>query len=335
MSWDRIRGHDDARTRLLAAEARGRLGHAYLFVGPDGVGKRLFAVEFAKALLCERPPARLTACDHCPACAQVSAGTHPDFATVRMPEDKQELPVEVMREACAELALRPVRGNRRVMLIEHADDFNEESANCFLKSLEEPPPGAVLLLIATSTERQLPTILSRCQVVRFAPLSAADVKAALADHGVTDAAKADKLVRLCGGSPGLALALGDEAVWQFRQVLVTALAATKPDSVSLAEKINEFVKAAGDESADQRQRASLVIRLLSDILSATLRVSLGSEVPTTDATERKALEATAAAGADAITDMLEACATADGYVDRRVQLVILIEQLADRVCRRG
>jgi DNA polymerase-3 subunit delta' len=107
MVWERIRGHDAARDQLLTAHGRGRLAHAYLFVGPPGVGKRLFAVELAKALLCDRPPAPLTACDACPSCAQVAAETHPDFFTVRTPEDKHELPVDAVREFCGKLGCSP------------------------------------------------------------------------------------------------------------------------------------------------------------------------------------------------------------------------------------
>src|SRR5213592_1404116 len=97
MAWERIRGHDAARQMFQTAFARGRLGQAFLLVGPEGVGKRLFARELAKALLCERPPAPLTACDSCPSCAQVEAETHPDFLTLRTPEGKHELPVDDMR----------------------------------------------------------------------------------------------------------------------------------------------------------------------------------------------------------------------------------------------
>ena len=100
MAWERIRGHNAARDQLQSAYRRGRLAHAYLFVGPSGVGKRLFATELAKALLCDRPPAPLTACDECPSCAQVTAGTHPDYFTVGTPEDKHELPVDAVLVFC-------------------------------------------------------------------------------------------------------------------------------------------------------------------------------------------------------------------------------------------
>lgn len=333
MAWSRIRGHDEARRQLFAAFARGRLAHAYLFVGPDGVGKKAFALEFAKALLCERPPAELTACDRCPACAQVAAGTHPDFSTARKAEEKLEFTIDVMRDFCAQLGLKASRGSRKVAIVEDADDFNEESANCFLKTLEEPPPGAVLILLATATERQLPTILSRCQLVRFKALSAADLRAALADNDVTDPATVEKLVRLAGGSVGRALALNDPALWEFRQVLVSALGSNRPDPVGLAAKFDTFVEEAGKESAPKRDRASLVIRLIADILQTALRRSLGAEGKEQDAAETDKLRVLAARPPELIADMLEACTEADRHVERRVQLVLLIEQLADRLCR--
>ena len=221
MSWDRICGHDGPKAKLIAAVRAGRLAHANLFVGPDGIGKRQCAFELAKTLLCEAAPTPGEPCDRCPACVQVMAGTHPDcFSAVRKPE-ANELDVETMRAFAHRLGLKASRGSRKVGIVEDADDFNASSANSFLKPLEEPPPGSVLVLLATSTERQLPTILSRCHVLPFSPLSTADLRAVLADHGVTDPARQDRLVRLGHGSPGRALAFQDDAVWSFRNDLLT------------------------------------------------------------------------------------------------------------------
>src|SRR6516164_3341001 len=183
------------------ARKRGRLAHAYLFCGPPGVGKRLFANELAKALLCENPPgAQLEACDRCPACHQVEAGTHPDFFAAGRPEENLEIPIELVRELCRSFSLKAARGRGKVALLDDADDLNEYSANCFLKTLEEPPAGAVLILIGTRPDRQLPTIVSRCQVVRFAPLPQPLVAALLREQGVEDQALVERLARLSGGS---------------------------------------------------------------------------------------------------------------------------------------
>ncbi|HET6574519.1 MAG TPA: DNA polymerase III subunit delta' [Fimbriiglobus sp.] len=333
MAWERIRGHDAARDQLLAAHRRGRLAHAYLFVGAPGVGKRLFAVEFAKAMLCDRPPAPLTACDACPSCTQVAAETHPDFFTVRTPADKHDLPVEEMHEFCGKLALKPARGPRKVGVVEDADDFNESSANCFLKTLEEPPPGSVLILLATSAERQLPTILSRSQVVRFHPLSDAELREVLASYGVNDPDRVGRLVRLASGSPGQALALNDDALWAFRETLLNSVTAAKPDPVGFAAVWTKFVEEVGKESAAQRERASLVLRLLMDVLRSVLRLSVGAG-DDIDPTEREKLRRFAErTGPDHLADLLEACAEADYQIDRKVQLVLVTESLVDKLCR--
>jgi len=335
MAWDRIRGHDEPRRRLQAAFERGRLAHAYLFVGIAGVGKRRFAVELAKALLCERPPAPLTACDRCPACALVDAGTHPDFKTAGKLPDKQELTIEVVRELCMELGQKPLRGSRKVSILDDADDFNEESANVFLKTLEEPPAGAVLILLATSTDRQLPTILSRCQVVRFHPLNAVDMRSILAEHQVTDPTVVARITRLAGGSASLALALNEPAIWDFRQSFLKGLASGRPERVTLAQDWVKYTESVGKDSGDQRDRTSTVILLITDILRAALRISLGGTSNSLDMDDEPHLRQLAEThGPEGIALALEACLTADQYVERRVQLVLLIEQLVDRLCRR-
>ncbi len=334
MSWDRIRGQDAARATFFAALDRGRLGQSYLLVGPDGVGKRLFARELAKALLCERPPARLTACDKCPGCAQVEAESHPDLLFLRTPEGKHELPVDAMREFCSHLALKPTRGARKVGIVEDADDFNEESANSFLKTLEEPPPGALLLLIGTGTDRQLPTILSRCQVVRFAPLSDADVTAILEAKGV-EAANRERLARLGAGSAGRALALNDESIWQVRQKLIDGLTDPRPSFRPLADVWAKFHEDAGkDKGAAQRMRASLVLGFLVEAVQQALKLSLGAAVSGLDAKEAARLQAFAdRVGPAGLLELLDRCVEADFHVERRVQLILIVESVIEKFTR--
>ena len=334
MAWDRIRGHDEVRRQLQTAAGRGRLGHAYLFAGPPGVGKRLFATEMAKALLCERPPNILTACDHCSGCVLVEAGTHPDVFVVRKEEDRLELRIDLMREFVHQMGSKPVRGSRKFGLIEDADAFNEESANCFLKTLEEPPPGSVLVLLASSIDTQLPTIRSRCQAVPFRPLADEALRQVLTENGVTDADRAERLVRLANGSPGMALALNDDSLWEFRAALLDAITAAKPSAQGLAERWAKFVDEAGKESAAQRERASLCVRLLTEMLSAALKLSLGSDVAELNPTDREKLRRLAERlGPDALVELLERGVEADYHIDRRVQLVLVVESLAERLTR--
>jgi len=334
MSWDRVRGHAEAKQTFQSAFASGRLGQSYLFVGPDGVGKRLFAHELARALLCERPPAPLTACGSCPGCAQVEAETHPDFLTLRTPEGKLELPVDDMRAFCSRLSRRPSRGTRIVGIIEDADDFNAESANSFLKTLEEPPPGAILLLIATDINRQLPTILSRCQVVRFRSLSPADVADVLAEKGIADAGRREKLARLAGGSVARALALDDDEIWQVRETLIAGLTAARPNFSKLAEVWAKFVEDAGDDAPGKRTRASVVIGFLVDALRHALRLEIGATTPGIDPADEPRLRAFAERhGADRLLTLIEKCVEADYRVERRVQLILVIESVLEQLTK--
>lgn len=332
MGWDRVKGQDAAITSLRGAFERGRFGQAYLFAGPDGVGKRLAARELAKALLCDRPAGPLAACDRCPSCAQVEVGTHPDAFAVRTPEGKHELPVEEIRGFCARMALKAVRGGRKVGVVEDADDFNEESANAFLKTLEEPPPGGVLVLLATGTDRQLPTILSRCQVVRFAPLGPADLRAILVEHEVADP---DRLVRLADGSAARALALADEAFDAVRRTLVEGVTAPRPNFAGLAEAWQRFYEEAGKDTAAQRLRVSVTLGFLLEAVRSALRLSVGARVPGLDAADAGRLRAFAdRLGPDRLAELADRCLEADTHVARRVQLILVVESVLGQFCRK-
>jgi DNA polymerase-3 subunit delta' len=335
VGWQRVLGHESLVEGFRRVVGRGRLAHAYLFSGPAGVGKRLFAVELARALLCERPAGPLAACDSCPSCLQVDAGTHPDYRFAAKPPEALEFPIELMREVCGAFTLKPARGRGKVVVIDDADDLNAESANCFLKTLEEPPPRSVLILIGSNPERQLPTIVSRCQTVRFAPLSDDLVRAVLVRHGVLDPDAQDRLVRLGGGSPGLALALGDPALWEFRKTFLAGLTGKFIDSAELARVWNEFAKDAGKESAAQRKRSQLVIRLVEDFLDDVLAVSLGGGQRRTGPEDAEAVRALAGQLLpEQVLALLERCLAADEQVDRRVVLELVLEALTDALAQR-
>lgn len=333
MSWQRVRGHGGILNTFRAALARGRFGQAYLFVGPEGVGKHLFARQLAKALLCEHPPEPLESCDQCPACVQVEAGTHPDVFSVRTPDDKHELPVDVIREFCSNLAVKSRTGSKKIGIVEDADDFNQESANAFLKTLEEPPSGTVLLLLATSMDRQLPTILSRSQIVRFQPLAADDLRAILKEQGVEDD-KLERLVRLGGGSASRALALNDDEFWSLRRTMLDGLTSTRPSFTALAKTWEEYFKGAGTETRGQRLRVSLVLGFLAEALRQALRLSQGATAAGLDPAEEARLRSFAERlGADRITDLIDKCVEADYHLERRVQIILIVESVVEAFLR--
>ena len=196
MVLPKIVGHEHVFETFRRALGQRRLASTFLFVGPPGIGKWTTALSLAQALLCETtPPDELQACQTCPGCQQVAAWTHPDLLLVQKPDDKNFIPIELfigdrehrMREGlCHEIALKPFRGGRRIAIIDDADYLNQEGANCLLKTLEEPPADSLIILIGTSQQRQLPTIRSRCQIIRFQPLTDVQVATLLADANVIE-----------------------------------------------------------------------------------------------------------------------------------------------------
>jgi DNA polymerase-3 subunit delta' len=302
---------------------RGRLGHAYFFVGPAGIGKRLFARELAFALLCERATNELAACGECAACHLTAAGTHPDFLTAWKPDGATELPIETVRELCAALALKPARGGRKIAILDDADDLNDAAGNCFLKTLEEPPPVSLLILIGTAAERQLSTIVSRCQVIRFAPPPIPVCVELLTALGV-ETGRAGLLARLAGGSVGQAMALNDPELWSFRETLIRGMAGVRPDPVGLAQEWTQFAKDGG------RERATMALRLLIDWLRSCLELVAGTGTGGDDPT---ATAFVLRVGESRILSLLDRCVEADIQLDRNAQQALVLEAVTDSFVR--
>ncbi|REK10888.1 MAG: AAA family ATPase [Planctomycetota bacterium] len=270
MTWQGIEGHDEVAQRFCRALARGRLASTFLFIGPAGVGKRTFAEKLAQALLCPHvDEAELAPCGRCDSCVQAASHTHPDLLIVEKPPEKSFIPVSAfigedqrrMREGlCHDIAMKPFMGGRKVAIIDDADYLNEEGANALLKTLEEPPPRSVLILIGTSAERQLPTIRSRAQMIRFAGLPDATLaEILLARELATDRDQAQRMASFAGGSLQRAVELADESLWAFRGELLVGLSAPVLDSVAVAGQLVPFVDAAGKEASARRARARQVV----------------------------------------------------------------------------
>lgn len=342
MSWQGIHGHDAVVERFRQRLVSNRLATTFLFVGPPGIGKRRFALALAKVLLCEtRPPAAMDPCNTCQGCVQVEAETHPDLLQVARPADKSEIPVKLligekerrMQEGlCHDIALKPLMGERKVAIIDDADFLNEEGANCLLKTLEEPPPGSVMILIGTRADRQLPTIRSRSQIIRFEPLADEQVANLLVEQGVVDdRAWAERLATYSEGSVQRARELADPELWKFRHELTTHLARPRLQTVPLARLVIAFVEEAGKEASLRRPRSRQVIALAAEFYRQLMRKLSGAEV-TADAEllpiiERAAAQwpgdsETAAACADRCLDALE-------HVDRNANQAMMLEAWID------
>jgi len=197
--------HAGARTRIETAFAGGRLPHGLLLHGPDGVGKERFAAVLAAGLFCSGRRAGLTPCGECPECALSRAASHPDLHWLRRPEDKKSIGVDIVREACEQLAMTSMRGGYRVAIITPAHLMTHNAMNALLKTLEEPAPRTLLVLITSRPSALLATLRSRCQRVEVPRPPAAQSSQWLASQ-LGDAAPA-RLLELAGGAPLKALAL--------------------------------------------------------------------------------------------------------------------------------
>ncbi len=269
MSWNEVLNHQSAQERFRRSVERNRLASTYLFVGPPGVGKRTFALKLAEGLLCEANGANdMNPCGGCPACQQVRAQTHPDLLLVSRPKDKNFIPVETFigdrehrrrRGLCHDIGLKPFRGGRRIAIIDDADFLNQESANCLLKTLEEPPPKSVLILIGTSEQRQLPTIVSRSQVVRFGALTTEEIKRILVQNSIVETeVPIDQLAIASEGSVDLAIMIAEQDVYDFRQALFGQLSTHDPGANEFAKSVVTFVDGAGKDASEKRKRLILV-----------------------------------------------------------------------------
>lgn len=327
--WQGIYGHDAVVERFRRNVNAGRLASSYLFLGPAGVGKRTFALKLAKSLLCTSSHEPLNPCGSCESCRLMEAGTHPDIDVVCLPSGKRELPISLFlgdrdhrhqEGLCHSIGLRPMLGRRRVAIIDDADCLNIESANCLLKTLEEPPPGAILILVGTNSSRQLPTILSRTQVVRFEPLPTEVVARLLIEQGVVaDEISAQALARQSQGSHERAANIVTMNLNEYAPQLIREFATGDLNCMRLVAVVNDFVADAGSEPEARRQRLRATFNLVTEHVRGLLRAD-GPQQSLNRATESRLIA------------VLDRCIQAEEDLDRNANQATLLECWADDLC---
>jgi DNA polymerase-3 subunit delta' len=209
MDWGMI-GHDWAVNFLAEHVAQGKERHAYLFTGPSGIGRRTLALRFAQGLNCLKPPAPGRPCRVCPACKRIELMRHPDLSVVEAEHEGETLKIDQVRELQHTLSLSPFEARYRVALILRFEEAHASAANAMLKMLEEPPARVVVILTAKSAESLLPTIASRCEVLRLRPLSADETAKGL--HAIRNVPEelSEKLAHISDGRPGYAIRLFEQ-----------------------------------------------------------------------------------------------------------------------------
>jgi DNA polymerase III delta' subunit len=232
---------------------RSGISHAILIAGPGGVGKTTLALDLAAALLCLDPDPANRPCRACRACRAIEHGNHPDIHRLAPVGPGAVIPIggreeRGVRDLVRELALMPVEGGARVAVIESADRMTEDAQSALLKTLEEPPSGAVLILCAQDDERLLPTIRSRCVRLRLGSLGTRAVEQILGEHGIADAPTAARVARIAGGRPGLALSFAGapEAVRLRGEIARTLLDLLKATRARRLEGVRDLASRAAE-----------------------------------------------------------------------------------------
>lgn len=338
MQWSDLIGHERQKEWFDRAAARGRLANTFLFLGPDGVGKRTFARLLAKSLLCHRSgETELTPCGACEDCAQVDASTHPDLIYVSKPADKATLPLEAIigpadarrsEGLCHDIGLRPYSGKRKVAILDDADALAVEGANALLKTLEEPPADSLLILLSVSLQKQLPTIRSRCQIVRFQPLAAESLAQLIVREGIADTSDQGlAIARQCDGGLGMARTLADEELAAFRTGLLQRLSKTQLDFIDLAKSVGALSDAGGKETIFRRPRTKLLLKMAADFYRDVI-LQLQAGPPVSDRELQSALDTRLAnwpGGVDAAIECWNRCLEALSQVDRNANQTTLLE----------
>lgn len=274
--WDNILGHKSQKEfleRYLLAQER---PHALLFVGAEGLGKKQLALAFAKALLC----ASHTGSDHCEACRLMNLEdgnlSHPDFLLVQREQDEKtgrykDISKEQIADLITKSAFAPVMSDTKVCIVEDIDRMSVVAANSFLKLLEEPPVGWVLVLLATDENKLLSTIMSRVVCLRFQPVPVENVAKLVEMRGV-EPTQAAVLARISEGSVGTALSLAEQNVLELRQQAVAFL-----EALPLNMPLNYLAGRAWQQKNFERPEALLLVKMLQLLVRDLIMCKLSLE----------------------------------------------------------
>jgi DNA polymerase-3 subunit delta' len=249
MALETARRHPRVERLLRRDLAGGRVAHAYLFLGAQGVGRADMARRFARAALCRHVDAAGRPCDRCESCRHLEAGTHPDCREVGVPDGRQTIPISAVRDIQALSALSPRLSTARFFLILGAERLTPEAANCFLKTLEEPPGSSVFVLVAASLRALPQTIVSRCRIIRFGPVPISAIAENLRADGV-EPEEAQWLALRSMGSPGAAEAFRREGLYLVNRELTQRLdTLILADNLELSDWLGAAAASAGDSPA--------------------------------------------------------------------------------------
>jgi len=307
MSIKEIFCQDKAIEILQRAFAVDKVPHAYIFAGLDGIGKFKTACEWAKLMLCKNPVVKndfADSCGKCDSCRSFDAGSHPDFNHVYKEllefteegRDKKtpiSFPIDVVREfLIAKASIRPTLSERKVFVISEGEKLQTPAQNCMLKTLEEPPPYCFIILLCSRLDKLLPTIKSRCQIIRFSPIEENTIIKKLTEQGIQQI-PAQYFAKMSEGSIGQALQwtkleLSDAAIYQTKKQLITLLATYKySDAIDLEERflseaqkiaeVWEKIDKTTSKSDLNRRAIKIILQIIISAISDVMKLPLTAD----------------------------------------------------------
>ena len=320
MTFGQVLGHDRQKDLLRRAIASGRLAHAYLFHGADGIGKRLMALAFVRAIFCQNG----TGCGTCTACRKVDHHNHPDLHILE--PDGATIKIEQVRMIQKELSFRPLEAPKKICLIDGAEKLNPAAGNALLKTLEEPKGEALLILLSSQKERVLPTIRSRCQQIPFYAVPRPILQQALQEKLGLNESQGHILAALSEGSFKKALGKDKDLFLDQRRELLKALTALSPGSVIALFKLAE-------EIAGEKERFQEILELFQAFYRDLLLYKQGmpeSELVNIDLLE-KIQRVAKRENTATLLAKLEAIAVSRRQADRNVNKLLAMEVLLMRL----
>ena len=275
MTWN-IFCHEGAVAYLKEQCKPANTRHAYLITGPEGVGRLTLAKAFVKALNCQNPPAENDYCNDCIACRQIEAEAWADLSVLRPAENARELRIDQVRQMQQSLALAPYQSQWRIIIIPDFQNATVAASNALLKSLEEPPARAIIILTADAKENLLETIASRCSILRLRPLGVQKCAEILQRHHNLPSEDAERLAHLAGGRVGTAIryAQDESQLDQYEDALAQLLDVLPQNKRTRLQYVESMSKSKGNQRQVVGHLLSVWLTFWRDLLIAQSQAAL-------------------------------------------------------------
>ena len=233
MSFDDVVGQEKAIKYLLKSIKEDNIASSYIFTGKEGVGKKTTAIQFAKSIHCENIQDNWQSCENCNSCRKINMQICPDFQIIE--PEKGTLKIEQIRKFCKEIHIKPFENNKKIYMINNAENLTIDAANCLLKTIEEPPEYAVIILICSNINAMLPTIISRCQALYFGTISSTEIEKNILKKSKLEISKIKLISKIAQGSIGKAYnMMSDGDYFNRREALLNSVAEIIPGKMDSA-----------------------------------------------------------------------------------------------------